>query len=60
MGENRVYTLYGKLYFQNHVNNYAEFKPGGMSHVSIFGAFFSFIGKQGCKRICLANICNGL
>lgn len=35
-GENRVYTLHGKLYFWNCINSYIGLKPGGRSHVSIF------------------------
>lgn len=29
--ENRVYTLYGKMYFWNCISNHTEFKSGGTS-----------------------------
>ena len=46
-GENRVYTLYGKMYFWNCINNYTELKCGGMSHVSTLVLPFSPLGNKG-------------
>lgn len=45
-GENRIYTLYGKMYFQDCLNNYTELKSGGMFHVSILVLSFSSLGNK--------------
>lgn len=33
-GGNRIYTLHGKMYFGDCINNYTALKSSGMSHVS--------------------------
>lgn len=49
-GENRVYTLYGKMYFWNCINNYTELKSGGMSHVSTLVLPFPSLGSKGIRE----------
>ena len=51
-GEKRVYTLYGKMYFRNCINNYTELNSGGMSHVFHFGRSEERrVGKE-CSVVC--------
>ena len=45
-GENRAYTLYGKMYFWDCINNYTELKSGGMFHVSILVFSFSSLRNK--------------
>lgn len=45
--EDQMCSLYGKIYFQNCINNYIELKSSGMSHISILVLSFSSLGNKG-------------